>query len=104
MQALVFRNSLPRLAFATFFGTSSPRAYLGLGSPIQYEEVPEPTLVGDDWTIVRTALCGVCGSAVKQVFLHGNFDISLTSLISFPQILGHEVVGVVDYVGPSVKT
>jgi hypothetical protein len=40
MQALVFRYSLPRLAFSKLFGTLTPRAYLVLGSSIQLEEVP----------------------------------------------------------------
>ena len=78
MKALVFRYSLPRLAYAR--------------------------LLGDDWTVVRTALTGICGSDVKQVFLNGNFDNPLRALISFPQVLAHEVVGVVERVGPGVKT
>ena len=103
MQALLFRYSLPRLAFAQVFGKLTPRAYVAFGAPMQLEEIEEPPLLGDDWTVVRTALCGICGSDVKQVFLHGNFDNPLRALISFPQVLGHEVVGVVERVGPAVK-
>jgi threonine dehydrogenase-like Zn-dependent dehydrogenase len=104
MQALVFRYSLPRLAFAMAAGKLTPRAYLGPGGPLRLEQIPEPTLLGDDWTVVRTVRCGICGSDVKQVFLHANFDNPLTSLISFPQVLGHEAVGVIERVGPAVKT
>lgn len=104
MQALVFHYSLPRLAFAKAFGNLTPRAYVAFGAPMQLEEVEEPALQGDDWTVVRTSLCGICGSDVKQVFLHGNFDNPLRALISFPQVLGHEVVGVVERVGPAVKS
>ena len=104
MKALVFRYTLPRLAYARLLGQLTPRAYLGWGAPMQLEEVEQPPLLGDDWTVIRTALCGICGSDVKQVFLNGNFDNPLRSLISFPQILGHEVVGVVERVGPGVKT
>jgi threonine dehydrogenase-like Zn-dependent dehydrogenase len=103
MQALAFRFSLARFAFARLFGTLTPRAYLSFGGPTRLEQVPEPTLLGDDWTVVRTALCGVCGSDVKQVFLNGNFDNPLTALISFPQVLGHEAVGVVERVASGVK-
>jgi threonine dehydrogenase-like Zn-dependent dehydrogenase len=103
MQALLFRYSLPRLAFARVFGKLTPRAYVAFGAPIQLEEIEEPKLLGDDWTIIRTSLCGMCGSDVKQVFLHGNFDNPLRALISFPQVLGHEVAGVVERVGPAVK-
>jgi threonine dehydrogenase-like Zn-dependent dehydrogenase len=104
MRALVFRYSLPRLAIARIGGKLTPQAYVGRGAPLQLEDVDEPPLLGDDWTVVRTALTGICGSDVKQVFLNGNFDNPLRSLISFPQILGHEVVGVIQRVGPAVKT
>jgi threonine dehydrogenase-like Zn-dependent dehydrogenase len=104
MKALVFRYTLPRLAYARVFGRITPRAYLNGGSPMQLEEIEEPRLIADDWTVVRTALTGICGSDVKQVFLDGEFDNPLRSLISFPQVLGHEVVGVVEQVGPGVKS
>ena len=100
----MFRYALPRLAYARVFGKITPGAYLSRGAPTQLEEVEEPPLLGDHWTVIRTALCGICGSDVKQVFLNGNFDNPLRSLISFPQLLGHEVVGVVERVGPGVKT
>jgi threonine dehydrogenase-like Zn-dependent dehydrogenase len=59
-------------------------------------------LLGNDWTVVRTVLCGICGSDVKQVFMDASFDNPLTTLISFPQVLGHEAVGVIERVGPGV--
>jgi threonine dehydrogenase-like Zn-dependent dehydrogenase len=103
VKALVFRYSLPRLAYARVLGKVTPRAYLTRGSPMQLEEVEEPNLIADDWTVVRTVLTGICGSDIKQVFLNGNFDNPLRALISFPQILGHEVVGVVERTGPGAK-
>ena len=96
MKALVFRYSFPRFAFATVLGKLFPPAYLGPGSPISLETIPEPVLPNDDWVIVRTELCGICGSDVKQVFLDGAFDNPLTAFVSFPQVLGHEAVGVVE--------
>ena len=35
--------------------------------------------------------------------MDGNIDNPMTSLISFPQVLGHEVVGFIEKVGPAVK-
>jgi threonine dehydrogenase-like Zn-dependent dehydrogenase len=102
MKAIVFRYSLPRFAFAYLLGAFTPRAYLGAPGPVALEEVPEPELPGDDWAIVRTALCGICGSDLKEVFLEGNFDNPLTALISFPAVLGHEVAGTIERVGPLV--
>ena len=104
MHALVFRYSMPRFAYARVVGTLTPHAYLGTASPTRLEEIPEPALLGDDWTVVRTAMCGICGSDVKQIFMAAAFDNPLTALISFPQVLGHEAVGVIERVGPAVKT
>ena len=67
------------------------------------ESIPEPVLPADDWVLVRTELCGICGSDIKQVFLDGNFDNPLTAFVSFPQVLGHEAVGVIQHTGPGVK-
>jgi len=38
MKALVFRYSLPRLAFARVFGLVTPRAYLSRGSPLSFKD------------------------------------------------------------------
>jgi threonine dehydrogenase-like Zn-dependent dehydrogenase len=104
MKAVVFDYNYARFAFSKIFGLISPRAYTGFGSPTRLSEVDDPVLLGDDWAIVRTQLCGICGSDSKQVFLDANFDNPLQSIISFPQILGHEVVGVIEQVGPAVRS
>ena len=104
MKAIVFHYSLPRFAFAYLLGTLTPRAFLSAPGPLSFEEIPEPQLPGDDWVLVRTQLCGICGSDLKEVFLEGNFDNPLTSLISFPAVLGHEAAGTIDRVGPGVTS
>ena len=86
MQALVFRYSMPRFAFARLMGALTPRAYLSSWGPTGLQEIPEPRLLGDDWTVVRTAQCGVCGSDVKQIFLNASFDNPLTALIGTLQM------------------
>lgn len=102
MQALVFEQSFPRLALTKLLGFVSPRAYVAPTAPIRLREIPEPRLPADDWVVIRTKLCGLCGSDYKQVFLNGSTDNPMTSVISFPQVLGHEVVGVIESVGPGV--
>jgi hypothetical protein len=104
MQALVFRYSMPRFAFARLVGMLTPRAYLSAWGPTGLQELPEPRLLGSDWAIVRTARCGICGSDAKQVFLNASFDNPLRDLVTFPQDLGHEAVGVIERVGPGVRT
>ncbi len=104
MKALVFENSLPRQAATFVLSRLSPAAFVGPLSPLQMREIEEPRLPADDWLALRTRLCGLCGSDYKQVFLNGTYDNPMTAVISFPQVLGHEVVATVDRVGPAVSS
>jgi threonine dehydrogenase-like Zn-dependent dehydrogenase len=104
VRALVFENSLPRLVATKLLSALSPRAFVGPLAPIQLREVAEPRLPAPDWVVLRTKLCGLCGSDYKQVFMNGAFDNPMTAMISFPQVLGHEVVATVESVGPAVRT
>src|SRR5581483_6151919 len=103
MRALLFRYSLPRLAASRVAGALSARGYFGPWSSFRLEDVPEPSLIADDWAIVRTKLAGVCGSDAKQAFLRGDRDNPLTAVVSFPHVLGHEAVGLVERIGPAVS-
>ncbi len=103
MKALVFEMNVPRMALARVLGAFSTRAYVSRFSTLRYREIPDPLLPADDWVLIRTRYCGICGSDYKQVFMDGNLDNPMTSLISFPQVLGHEVVGTIVKTGPSVR-
>jgi threonine dehydrogenase-like Zn-dependent dehydrogenase len=103
MRALVFENHLPRIVATKLLSRLSPAAFVGPLAPLQLREIPDPALPADDWVVLRTLLCGVCGSDTKQVFLNGSFDNPMTGWISFPQVLGHEVVATVERVGPGVQ-
>ena len=102
MRALVFGNDMWRLAATKLLSAVSPRAFVGPLAPIRLREIPAPALPAPDWAVARTRLCGLCGSDSKQVFMNGAFDNPMTAMISWPQVLGHEVVGVIDEVGPGV--
>lgn len=73
-------------------------------TPMKIEELPDPALLGDDWMVLRTRLTGICGSDSKQVLMdfEDAADNPMTAFISFPQVLGHEVVADVVEVGPAV--
>ena len=103
MKGLIFEYKLSRLAAARIAGLFSLRGYLTPYGFLRYGETPEPILPGDDWLVIRARFCGICGSDHKQVFLDGNLDNPMTAVISWPQILGHEVVGTVERVGPAVR-
>lgn len=93
MKALVFENSLPRLALTKVLSAFGSWAFTAPTSPFVLRELPEPDLLGDDWAVLETSLCGLCGSDIKQASLDGAWDNPMTAYISFPHVLGHEVVG-----------
>jgi threonine dehydrogenase-like Zn-dependent dehydrogenase len=72
------------------------------GTPMALDEVDDPPLRGDDWAVLRTNLCGICGSDTKQVLLDSDGDNPMSAFISFPQVLGHEVVATIESAGPAV--
>jgi threonine dehydrogenase-like Zn-dependent dehydrogenase len=75
-------------------------------TPMGVREIDDPRPPGPDWLVIQTRLCGICGSDAKQVFMDtgGDWpDAGMTAFISFPQVLGHEVVGTVTEVGPEVR-
>ncbi len=93
MKALVFRHSLAREAAATIGGRVDQRAFAARFAPVRLEDVDEQPLPAADWVRVQTTFSGLCGSDVKQILLNGARDNPLTALVSFPHVLGHEVVG-----------
>jgi threonine dehydrogenase-like Zn-dependent dehydrogenase len=93
VKALVFRHSLPREAASTIGGRVDRRAFVSRVAPVRLEDVAELPLPSPDWVRVETTFSGLCGSDVKQILLNGARDNPLTALVSFPHVLGHEVVG-----------
>jgi threonine dehydrogenase-like Zn-dependent dehydrogenase len=93
VKALVFRHNLAREAAAAVGGRVDQRAFVSRFSPARIEDVGELPLPAEDWVRVDTTFSGLCGSDVKQILLNGSRDNPLTALVSFPHVLGHEVVG-----------
>ncbi len=93
MRALVFRHNLAREAASAIGGRVDGRAFVSRLAPVRVEDVDELPLPAPGWVRVRTTFSGLCGSDVKQILLNGSRDNPLTALVSFPHVLGHEVVG-----------
>src|ERR1700735_1691687 len=106
----MFRHSLAREAATTIGGGggrravvspppagavagSGGRAFVSRLAPVRIEDVDDLPLPAPDWVRVQTTFSGLCGSDVKQILLNGARDNPLTALVSFPHVLGHEVVG-----------
>ncbi len=95
MKALVFDYKVSRLAISRIFGSFFLKGYLTKLGFLHLKEIACPNIKNDKWVIVKTKFCGICGSDHKQVFLDGNRDNPMTAVISWPQILGHEAVGII---------
>ncbi|HYF45553.1 MAG TPA: alcohol dehydrogenase catalytic domain-containing protein, partial [Acidimicrobiales bacterium] len=83
----------------------APRLIQNLATtPMALQEVDDPKLFGPDWAVLRTRMTGICGSDAKQALLDfdldGSGDNPMSAFISFPQVMGHEVVATVDEAGP----
>ncbi len=65
---------------------------------VRVDEVPEPDPGRRD-VVVRVVACGVCGSDLSYIAMGG-----LAGPGSAPMCLGHEMAGVVDWVGPDVAS
>ena len=59
---------------------------------VRVEEVPVPE-VGDGEVLIKVAACGICGTDIKKIF---------HAYVPPPQILGHEVAGIVVAIGRGV--
>jgi threonine dehydrogenase-like Zn-dependent dehydrogenase len=103
MQAVVFEFSIPKLAVSKLRGMIDPGGYWKPGGAVSLKQVPVPTLPADDWVLVKTAFCGICGSDMMELTLSGAPDNPLRTFITFPQIMGHEPAGVVESAGAKVK-
>ncbi|GIW42665.1 MAG: alcohol dehydrogenase [Candidatus Binatia bacterium] len=104
MKALLYDVDVNEVVHLIQEARENKEAYLGAHSLIRLVDLPEPRVPFPDWVLIRTKFCGICGSDYKQVFLDfENIDSPLATLSSFPQVLGHEVVGTIAEVGPEVR-
>ncbi|MFX0003732.1 MAG: zinc-binding dehydrogenase [Candidatus Hermodarchaeota archaeon] len=101
--ALIFELKKFKLLKAFIRGKINPKGYWKSGGPVSLKNVPYPKLVAEDWVIVKTVFCGICGSDMTELRLSGSLDNPIRTFISFPQTMGHEPVGIIESVGNKVK-
>lgn len=93
MKAVQVVDSVPRYGLAKVAGSLAP----GLGArigPVSLVDIDEPPLPGPGWRRVRPRLSGICGSDLSTV--DGRSSPYFQPLVSFPFVLGHEIVGDLD--------
>jgi len=100
VRAVTFDGAIPRYLTTRATGRIASRWLSGPGRCTRLQEVPLPALPADDWVRVRTRLGGICGSDLDLVRL--DVSPSTSPFSSFPFVVGHENVGVIQEVGPAV--
>jgi threonine dehydrogenase-like Zn-dependent dehydrogenase len=104
VKALVFDVNPQEIIHLIQESRENKEAYLGEHSLLRLEEVPDARVPFPDWVLIRTRLTGICGSDYKQVFVDfEGIDSPMATLATFPQVMGHEVVGTIHEVGPAVQ-
>jgi L-iditol 2-dehydrogenase len=102
MKALIYNPTPVRWMACKAAGWLWPAAYWSRLSGLRYAEVAVPDLPTGEWVRLRTVLGGICGTDLALIFQRSHPATVLRALTSFPVILGHENVAVVDAVGPAV--
>lgn len=90
MKALLFERREARYAAAIVASRFSTGAAINYG-PLRLADIDAPELPGPGWTTITPRLSGICGSDLST--LSGSTSRYFEPLVSFPFVLGHEVVG-----------
>ena len=100
MRAVVFNVSVPGFVLARSVGRVSRVATHGFLSGLRLREVDEPAIPGPAWVKLSVRYGGICGTDLSNLALTSS--PIMEPFGSFPAVLGHEILGRVEEVGPSV--
>ncbi|MGA3183886.1 MAG: zinc-binding dehydrogenase [Candidatus Dormibacteria bacterium] len=92
MLGLVFDPRPARLAVAGALSRIDPLWALRGSGPLGLRRLPDPLSPGPGWVALEPIFTGVCGSDVTQATLQADWDNPLSGLVSFPHVMGHEIV------------
>lgn len=82
-------------------GMVRPAVFWGPLSGLRLREVDTPKLPSDDWVRIRPRLGGICGTDLAAIFQRNHPASIVRCFTTFPLLLGHEGVGVIEAVGSS---
>lgn len=102
MNAVSFAAPIPTYLVTLVGSRLSDSLLVGPHACTRYGIVATPELPGPDWVRVRTRVGGICGSDLGIVGLATSPSTSPFS--SFPFVLGHELVGTIETLGPDVRS
>lgn len=93
MKALRFDRKIAKFAAATVAGRIVPGRGAKHG-PLQLDDIDLPPVPPGDWVRLRPRLSGICGSDLATI--DGASSRYFEPIVSFPFVMGHEVVGDLD--------
>ncbi len=102
MTALVYDIHPVRWALCKAAGWVTPGAFWSRLSGLRLAQVPVPALPSPRWVRLRPVLGGICGTDLAAIMQRHHPASVLQVFSSFPAVLGHENVALVDEVGPEV--
>lgn len=93
MKALRFERKIAKFAAAAVAGRVVPGRGAKHG-PLQLDDIDLPPVPEGDWFRLRPRLSGICGSDLATI--DGASSRYFEPIVSFPFVMGHEVVGDLD--------
>ncbi len=102
MKALVYQPSTLRWVACKLLGTIRRSVYWSGLSGLRYGDVAAPGLPNGQWVRLRTLLGGICGTDLSLILQKNHPASYLPGFTSFPIVLGHENVAIVDELGSDV--
>ncbi len=94
MKALIYERNVARFAATKLLGLAA-RPKISI-SPLRLVDIDPPDLPGSDWMRFYPKLSGICGSDLATIT--SNSSRYLEDFVSFPFVMGHEMVG--EYLSP----
>lgn len=100
MKALVYDLSISRYLASKAVSKLFPKRYFAAIGCLSLTETFVSDLPSDDWAVIKTEACGICGSDLS--LLTGKDSFSLEPYSSFPAVLGHEAIGKIVKLGNGI--
>ncbi len=102
MKAIVYQLKPAGWAISKALAPIWPKIVLRSIGGLAMAETPQPGLPGPDWVLMRTLLGGICGTDLAIIAKKQPPNSILQAFSSWPMVLGHENVAVVEDVGIAV--
>jgi len=103
MPALVYEVSPVRWTMCKAAGWVWPKVFWSDYSNLRLTSVSVPRLPTQRWVRLRSVLGGICGTDMTSIMQRQHPASILQAFSSFPAVLGHENVAIVDQVGAEVS-